>query len=146
MKPPKSKFAAFVIISSLAFGAVQTARADQNNIDAAMKQAVTDYKAGGYTAMSDRAKFCYDGIDYRPGSGDAASAVEYCMSYEFAACRILSNYNKWKPYEGYFNGMDVIFRAAQSTEKARVVTLPEQFDPYWKPRSEYIKKTIPGLL
>jgi hypothetical protein len=146
MKPPKSILAAVVISSLACLGAVQTARADQNNIDAAMKQAVTDYKAGGANAMSDRAKFCYDSVDYRRGSGDAAKPVEYCMSYEFAACQILSNRKEWNPYAGYFNGADVIFRAAQSSEKARIVTLPEQFDPFWKPRSEYIKKTIPGML
>jgi hypothetical protein len=146
MKPPKSILAAVVISSLACLGAVQTARADQNNIDAAMKQAVTDYKAGGANAMSDRAKFCYDAVDYRRGNEGAAKAVEYCMSYEFAAVSILSTLKKYDPYAGYFNGLDVIFRAARYTEKARVVVLPEQFDPFWKPRSEYIHKAIPGML
>jgi hypothetical protein len=145
-KLPKSKLAA-IIISSLAFtGAVQTARADQNNIDAAMKQAVRDYKAGGESAMTDRAKFCYDAVDYRRGNEGAAKSVEYCMSYDFAATHILSNRKQWNPNAGYFNGADVITRAVLYTEKARIVVLPEQFDPFWKPRNEYIKKTIPGML
>jgi hypothetical protein len=122
------------------------ALADQNNIDRAVNQAIKDYKASGESAMSDRAKVCYDGVDYRRGVTGAASAVEYCMSYEFAACMILSKRGEWDVNAGYFNVRDVMFRAAQYTEKARVVTLPEQFDPYWKPRSEYIKKAVAGRL
>lgn len=72
--------------------------------------------------------------------------VEYCMSYDFAAVAILSDRKQWRRYEGYFNGLDVITRAALYTEKARIVQLPEKFDPYWKPRSEYIKKAIPGMM
>jgi hypothetical protein len=146
MKLPKSTFAAVVILSLASMGAVKTARADQNNIDAAIAQAVADYKADGESAMTTRAKFCYDGVDYRRSNGEAAKEVEYCMSYELAAVAILSNRKAWNPYAGYFNGADVITRAALYTEKARIVVLPEQFDPYWKPRSEYIKKAITRML
>jgi hypothetical protein len=143
MKLPKSTLLAVVTVA-LAVGVMQPARADKNNIDAAIEQAISDDKAGGANAMTDRAKFCYDAVDYRRGNEEAAKSVEYCMSYDFAAVAILSNRKAWNPYAGYFNGADVITRAALYTEKARIVLLPEQFDPFWKPRSEYIKKAITG--
>ena len=115
-------------------------------MDDAVNQAVSDFKAGGESAMTDRAKFCYDSVDYRRIGAGAAKGVEYCMAYEFAAVTIMSNRHEWSASAGYFNGADVIFRAAKYTEKARVVVLPEQFDPYWKPRSDYVKKTVPGNL
>jgi hypothetical protein len=144
MKPPKSTLLAVVTVALAQLGVVQSARADKNNIDAAIEQAISDDKAGGANAMTDRAKFCYDAVDYRRGNEGAAKAVEYCMSYDFAAVFILSNRKAWNPNAGYFNGTDVITRAALYTEKARIVLLPEQFDPFWKPRSEYIKKAITG--
>lgn len=123
------------------------ARADQNNIDRAMQQVVSDYKDGGEKAMTTRAKFCYDSVDYghRIRAQTAATGVEYCFSYETAAVAILNERGGYKN-TGYFAAEGVMVRAVQYLEKARVVLLPEQFQPYREKRADYIKEAIPGML
>lgn len=119
------------------------ALADQANIDRAIKEAVTAYKTGGETALTDRAKFCYDSIDFRTAS--RAPQVEYCYSFETASLVILKEKNEITA-TSYFSPSDLLVRAAYNLERARVVTLPEQFTPYIQKRLDYIMKKVPPML
>jgi hypothetical protein len=132
-------------VTAIALMASFPVRADQSNIDAAMKQAVRDNRANGETAMQERAQFCYDSVDYRRGASGSAKGVEYCMSYEFAAVALMSDRGQWNAASGYFNGADVITRAALYLGRARVLNRPEEFDTYWQPRSDYIQKNMRGV-
>jgi hypothetical protein len=126
---------------------VPMARADQANIDHAMRDAVALYKNGGEPAMREKAKLCYDSIDFGQGNKaqTAATGVEYCYAFETAAIAIMSARNEWKN-TGYFNATDLLARAAYYLEQARVVTLPEQFTPYVQKRADYIRARIPTML
>jgi hypothetical protein len=142
------KLIACLVVIATALAHSPAARADQTNIDHAMQQAVSDYKKGGESAMHTRASLCYDSVDYGHSNRaqTAASGVEYCFAYDTAAVVILNERGEYKSYTGYFSPDGVMVRAALNLEKARVVTLPEQFPPYWGKRVDYIKQTIPGML
>jgi len=141
------KLNACFLVALAALACAPVAHADQGNLDRAMQQAAGDFKTGGEKAMTTRAKFCYDSVDYGRGNRaqTAGAGVEYCFAYEAAAVSILNERGGYKN-AGYFNGQDVMVRAVRYLEKARVIALPEEFNPYWVPRVDYIKEAIPGVL
>lgn len=109
------------------------------NIDKAMDQAVSAYKAGGIDGLVAAGKNCYAGLDTSRTNKYAARDVEYCIALEISAAKISNG------SPAYFSPSEFIPRGISHLEKARVITLPEQVDPYFD-RFKIINLKLPTKL
>lgn len=116
------------------------------NINKAMDQAVSTFKAKGIPGLEEAARSCYAGMDYSRRNVNVGRDVEYCVSYELASTII--DRDNAKATNGarsaYFK--DVLLRSAHNLEKARAVKLPEEIERYLAPRYQKIERAMPGKM
>ncbi len=130
---------------SLSIPALAGAWNSDANLNKAMDQAVATYKAKGVAGLEDEARNCYAEIDYAHTNKSLPRNVEYCIAYELSATLI--DRDAAKPggaRSAYFK--DVLTRSMYQLERARVVTLPEQFERYLGPRFQKIERALPGKM
>jgi hypothetical protein len=115
------------------------------NIDRAMDAALKTYRATGTTGLVDESQNCYAGLDIAPTNRSMGRDVEYCIAYEFSAAMIdsaASKANAFPPTEK-LEFTPVMVRAMAVLDKAKIVRLPEDYEPYLIPRLQRIKDQLP---
>jgi len=115
------------------------------NIERAMGAALKTYKKTGVSGIVDGMNNCYAGLDTRQANRNVGRDVEYCVAYALSSLVIDGEISKAMnfPPSQYLNNVDVAVKAMFVLEQARIVTLPEQFTPYFDSRMSQIRQ---GLL
>lgn len=118
------------------------------NIERAMDAAVSTYKKSGVTGLIKESENCYAGLDTSRRNGHVGRDVEYCVSYVVSSAVIdkeMSRANS-APQNEYFTNGELLLKAMYALERARVVTRPEEFQPYLAPRLSKISEEVPRRL
>lgn len=118
------------------------------NIERAMDTAVSTYKKSGVTGLIKESENCYAGLDTSRRNAHVGRDVEYCVSYVVSSAVIdkeMSRANN-APQNEYFTNGELLLKAMYALERARVVTRPEEFQPYLAPRLSKISEEVPRRL
>lgn len=100
----------------------------RGNIAKATEQAIQTYKTKGADALVADGESCHAGLDLARTNKNLARDVEYCIAFEIAATLI--DQKTANPHHPYWANGNTFLRGMYALERARIVTLPEQFNPY----------------
>lgn len=135
----------FYAVAALMAALIAPAWADTDNLDHAVADARATFKKGGSDALVNKSQICYTGIDFENGHGNQTPGdqAEYCLGFELASSMLI-NATPSKTNAAYFSPQNLLVRGTAALEKARVITLPEQVNPYIVSRLDYVYKVVHG--
>jgi hypothetical protein len=115
------------------------------NIERAMDAALATYRKTGVTGLVQEAENCYAGLDTSRRNKHVGRDVEYCISYVVSSAVIDKEASRAinAPQNEYFTNGELLLKAMYALERARIVTRPEEFQPYLAPRLSKISGEMP---
>jgi hypothetical protein len=88
---------------------------------------------------------CYSGVDAH-GAGDksASDLLDYCLAFEMASASLVNKgpAARREGTERYFTPQEIVVRLVYNLERTRVISLPEQVNPYIVSRAKYINTKL----
>ncbi|ABO60614.1 hypothetical protein LA345_39005 (plasmid) [Burkholderia vietnamiensis] len=136
------------VIAALLASLAAPAFADTDDLDRGVRDAVTAFRSGSDAdALVTRAQLCYSGVDTHGGRDKSAGdQLDYCFAFEMTSARLLNKAGR-VPHDSpkYFSNQEIATRAAYNLERARVLSLPEEFNPYIITRAKYVGGKIKDL-